>query len=692
MPRADTRTATSLPTGPGFRRPAILRRFVSGVSLLLALVGCAPPGGEGSLECTPSPTITSTPPTVATVGQVYAYHATGYFNCFLTICFGIEGERLPPGATVSSPNLTWTPAADQAGHSYSFRIRTEADACGDTVSQGWTVEVYPAPEVVSFLADPAAVKPGEATRLTAVFSGGSGEIGGLGPVVSGVPVAIPPLFASTAFTLTVTNPAGGSVSRTLEVAVFESPPSIATFAPDAPVVTRGGGTILRWQASDFGFLTLDPGGVDVTGSTWAEVYPDVDTEYTLTASNAAWGARTASTGVRVVPPPSIASFSASPAQTGFLGQVELTAAFEGGEGWIEGLGAVAPGVPVSSGPLEASTVFRLVVTNEAGAEATRELLVPITGPGTWSAAKGNPVVLGRYRHTATLLADGRVLLAGGYGLQPGDSFTTEFFDPATETFSPGPLLRTARVDHVAVLLQDGRVLVVGGSSEDARQSAELFDPQTNAFASTGSPAYGWYEAAARLPGGDVLVLPNQVGQSAQRFDPSRGAFSSAGPLLAFHGHLQPVPLLDGSLLIVDGNDHLWCELYDPVGGGFSQTGTVRRWRPNFAAAPLPDGRVLVAGDVPPGTPAEVYDPVTGLFSDAGGEVGVGSYPRAAALQDGRVLVVGGQAAELFEPPTGTFRPTGGLLATHGQPTLTRLPDGRVLVVGGSAAAPELYTP
>ena len=86
----------------------------------------------------------------------------------------------------------------------------------------------------------------------------------------------------------------------------------------------------------------------------------------------------------------------------------------------------------------------------------------------------------RISHTATLLADGRVLVAGGY---PGEgappTASMEVFDPAAGAFRSFGSLRVARADHTATLLPDGRVLVAGGRGVDgtALRSVEIVSPR-----------------------------------------------------------------------------------------------------------------------------------------------------------------------------------------------------------------------
>src|SRR3974390_1950155 len=124
-----------------------------------------------------------------------------------------------------------------------------------------------------------------------------------------------------------------------------------------------------------------------------------------------------------------------------------------------------------------------------GGDATAELYDPATETFSFTG----PPVTGRLGATGTLLSDGRVLIAGGLALPAGsDGFlslldTAEIFDPVTGTFSSTGTMVTARRGHTATLLADGRVLVAGGYSSHIcfTASAELFDLATGMFSPTG---------------------------------------------------------------------------------------------------------------------------------------------------------------------------------------------------------------
>lgn len=322
-----------------------------------------------------------------------------------------------------------------------------------------------------------------------------------------------------------------------------------------------------------------------------------------------------------------------------------------------------------------------------------------------SVSRIRSMTTGRAAHTATLLPDGKVLVAGGFS--GGTNLTsTELFDPTTQTFTNAPNMRAARTGHTATLLTNGKVLIAGGYNGSYLATAELYDPRTKSFTPTSSmnaPRSG--HVATLLPHGKVLVAGGVgVGwsflASAELYDPATNTFTTTGEMNAARESHTATLLADGKVLIAGGHKgrrpsitiYSSAEIYDPASGKFTATRDMTLVRHKHEAVLLKDGRVLILGgsDQRDGQPAyssaEIYDPANGAFRSTG-NMNARRYKiqgTAVLLNDGRILVAGGaDRAELFDPQRNTFSyATGPMDTSRMFATATLLKNGQVLIIGG----------
>ena len=318
-----------------------------------------------------------------------------------------------------------------------------------------------------------------------------------------------------------------------------------------------------------------------------------------------------------------------------------------------------------------------------------------------------------------------VTLSNGTILFTGTNNTAEIYNPTTRlSAATSGNMNVARNSHTATLLPDGKVLIAGGrdSSNNFLSSAEIFDPATGLFTPTGSLATARSDMTATLlPNGKVLIAGGntQIGPislaiaSTELYDAGLGTFS-AGPTMSSPRYLHPATVLnDGKILMAGGfgaSGNASAELYDPSTNTFAVTlGSMEQWRGQARATLLSDGRVLVVGgqfgDNQP--TAEIYDPLAATAAAAFTFTGSMSTPRQqhalANLNDGSVLVAGGLAEvginsyvlplasiERWVPGTGTFVKAGSMVARRQAP-LSFTPNANTILWAGGSSQSWLTT-
>jgi hypothetical protein len=331
--------------------------------------------------------------------------------------------------------------------------------------------------------------------------------------------------------------------------------------------------------------------------------------------------------------------------------------------------------------------------------------------GTWAVT--GRLNVSRNGHTATLLPNGRVLAAGGLTNTANGRiiYTTlksaELYDPATGTWSYTGNLMQPRESHTATLLQDGQVLVAGGydpqinsGSFVSLNSAELFDPATGQWHPTGSfNTITGHPYTVLLADGRVLAVgtstpgaPNRT-YSAELYDPATGTWSNTTAPLTLGPDLGSLTRLASGKVLGLGGDFTAvksAELYDPATRTWNSAGFLNVIQNVVTASLLHNGNVLVTGWTGSSPGAELYDPYTGRWRVTGKPSITGA---ATLLADDRVLLTGnydayesptpGSGEEVYDPANGTWSQTSQHTPPRTSFTATLLSDGRVLAAGGS---------
>ena len=566
---------------------------------------------------------------------------------------------------------------------------------------------------------PTALSPGMQVTLTGSGFGTSTGLVELGSQANGIVVS----WSGTQIVVTVPAAlaagnvrvkANGVYSNGIAFTVVPAP-HIASISP----TSGAAGATVTINGSNFGTV---PGTSNVTFNgtvsspiSWSASQIVTSVPASATSGNVVArisGLATNGIAFTFLPTPNITSLSPN---TGAAGSaVTITGTNFGSTGTVTFNGTTATStswsptsivVPVPTG----ATTGNVVVTASGVASSGINFVVLATGLLHTS----------RYQHSATVLNNGKVLIAGGVHCVTGGTCTylnsAELYDPVAVTSTNTGSLATPRAAP-AVLLASGKVLIAGGSNCDSgncgsQSTAEIYDPTSGTFGSTGNMNVSRDgHTTTLLADGRVLIAGGE------------SCFVSGG------GENRGEPLFDGARLVFASfNPAIFstscsaqqtAEIYDPASGVFSYTASMHFARYNAAATRLADGRVLIVGGSDEFNPlysAEIYDPSTNTFSDVPTGLGTArSSPVATLLNNGQVLVASGStceapicptvAAELYDTATNGFHyTTGGMNVARVSDTGLLLTNGQVILSAGnsactqinsctSSASSELYNP
>jgi hypothetical protein len=384
----------------------------------------------------------------------------------------------------------------------------------------------------------------------------------------------------------------------------------------------------------------------------------------------------------------------------------------------------SPSVAATAGPTGTASPTATPSEVLSASKSPTATLAPLTFVATGSLQTA------RDGATATLLADGKILVAGGEvdmtALDVDYFVSAELYDPATGRFTQTGSMSAARSGAIAIRLADGRVLIAGGDGCDtgractdvparnAIASAEIYDPATGKFTRTGPMGEALRDRpAVLLRDGRVFVA--SYAKHGDLYDPSTGKFNVTNKETSSSG-AGTATLLPNGKVLVTGASLSQAELFDPSSAKYSSVsialsaGTpIAQFDDQYIsrATLLPDGRVLLFEN----GYLETYDPASGVCVFDGSVSGVKEWLDATAtlLANGSILFAGGvavasaaqatntNAAVVYDAADGSIR-TGHMQATRVFHTATALSDDTVLIAGGydadgnPLASAELFKP
>ncbi|MBI5282132.1 MAG: pentapeptide repeat-containing protein [Candidatus Solibacter usitatus] len=644
-------------------------------------------GVTGNAACTTAATATSptgTYPITCTQGTLAAANYTFAFAAgTLTIgkaTLAVTADNLSRAYGAANPALTYAISGYLNGDTIS--AVTGAAACSTTAAAGSPVGAYP-----------ISCAPGTLAAVNYTFTFAGGSLSVTKALLTVTAVSQQRLYGTPnpTFNAVITGFVNGETQATAGIG------GTLTFATPAVLL------------SDVGIYAVVPSGL--TASNYAFTYGAGSLTVliatpvfsNLSAPAVAPGAPTATisgklTWAGLAPPGSVAiSLNGGLAQQAAIG---------------------AGGSFSASVPAELSTIGAYPVSfSYPGASpnytaATASATLKVEG----FLATGN-MQQTRREHTATLMNNGMVLIAGGLDSSGAPTATAEVYNPSNGTFHLAGNMPNKATGHAAVLLANGKVLITGGGNS----ATELFDSATETFSPVGGmSSTRSYHTATLLQSGKVLLAGgvDNGGKTINTtliFDPATLTYTAGPNMTSARDRHTAVRLADGRVLIAGGrqktganyNSLSSAEIYDPATGTgtFVATAGMGAARHAHTAVLLANGKVLLAGGSN-GTAdlasAVVFDPAAGTFTATTTNMATARSNHAGiSLADGTPLVAGGKSGAAAVTGTefysGTFSAGPAMLTARSSFTMTLLQNGNVLVTGGAGTAgsavatAEVYT-
>lgn len=316
---------------------------------------------------------------------------------------------------------------------------------------------------------------------------------------------------------------------------------------------------------------------------------------------------------------------------------------------------------------------------------------------------GGNLTTARTWHATAVLRSGKVLVAGGRNPSANPAgfdeiASVEIYDPNTDVWTQAAPLAGARFFATATVITNGKVLVAGGAAfaADARR-AELYDPSTNSWSVAGVPSGSARvrHTATLLPNGKVMIVGGDIrgpSKSVEFYDPVANSWTNAPSLLTARDNHTATVLPNGKVLIIGGGQG--AEIFDPTLNTWSAVASPNSGAPfGHTATLLPNGTVLVAGSYSAGAAAEIYDPTTNAWSSVGSMAVGRGYHSGTLMANGKVLIAGGfnnnsanmtwlNSTEIFDPLSGTWSPGPPLNEGRARHSAVLLASGKVMVAAG----------